>query len=263
MSALTETQERFLRDASTRLPMDRVREVYVFAPMRQGGMETGVAVIAVALEPEAAEAAVETAPDVSDAVAVEDAWAAGDERVSDVLEEDAGDAGDVGDDSAAGTAPAAAIEPMPDAPAEALVDAGDEAPMDEAPMDETRMEEAEDASADAGMSVADSEPAAETGAEAADGPADAESAEPETAPEPAASVRYTVLTARYRLQLKGPDRGKWEVDMVEEADAPLLTVDAVVRGVQRRAGDENEAERLTAADFLAVVSGQATWPATR
>ncbi|HEX3159007.1 MAG TPA: hypothetical protein VHQ45_10850 [Gemmatimonadaceae bacterium] len=247
MSALTETQERFLRDASTRLPMDRVREVYVFAPMRQGGMETGVAVIAVALEP---EAAVDTAPDVADAAAAEDARAAVDEPVSDVLEEDVADVADV---STADAAPDAAIDPMPDAPAEALVDAGDETPM----------EEAERVSADAEMSVADAEPAIETRAEAADGRADAESAAPETAPEPDASVRYTVLTARYRLQLKGPDRGKWEVDMVEEADAPLLTVDAVVRGVQRRAGDENEAERLTAADFLAVVSGQATWPATR
>ena len=82
-------------------------------------------------------------------------------------------------------------------------------------------------------------------------------------PVPTRVARFTVFTARYRLQLKGPERGKWDVDVVEEADAPLLTVDAVVRGVQRRAGDEIEAERLTAADFLAVVNGQATWLATR
>jgi hypothetical protein len=61
-------------------------------------------------------------------------------------------------------------------------------------------------------------------------------------------VRFTIYTARYRLQLKGPDRGKWEAEVVEEADAPLLTVDAVVRGVQRRVGEQAEVERLTTED---------------
>ena len=54
----------------------------------------------------------------------------------------------------------------------------------------------------------------------------------------------TVHTARYRLALKGVDRGKWDVDVVAEADAPLEAVDAVVRGVQRRAGEGSEPERL-------------------
>jgi hypothetical protein len=64
-----------------------------------------------------------------------------------------------------------------------------------------------------------------------------------------ASTRQTVYTATYRLTLKGVDRGKWEAAMHAEADAPLLTVSAVVRGVQRRSGDEMEPERLTAADL--------------
>jgi hypothetical protein len=63
------------------------------------------------------------------------------------------------------------------------------------------------------------------------------------------STRQTVYTATYRLTLKGVDRGKWEAGMQAEADAPLLTVSAVVRGVQRRSGDEIEPERLTAADL--------------
>ena len=63
------------------------------------------------------------------------------------------------------------------------------------------------------------------------------------------STRQTVYTATYRLTLKGADRGKWEAGMQAEADAPLLTVSAVVRGVQRRSGDELEPERLTAADL--------------
>ena len=64
-----------------------------------------------------------------------------------------------------------------------------------------------------------------------------------------ASTRQTVYTATYRLTLKGPDRGKWETTMQADADAPLLTVSAVVRGVQRRSGDEGEPERLTATDL--------------
>ena len=63
------------------------------------------------------------------------------------------------------------------------------------------------------------------------------------------STRQTVYTATYRLTLKGPDRGKWEATLQAEADAPLLAVSAVVRGVQRRSGDELEPERLTAGDL--------------
>ena len=66
----------------------------------------------------------------------------------------------------------------------------------------------------------------------------------------AESRKHTVYTATYRLTVKGPDRGKWESALNAEADAPLLTVDAVVRGVQRRAGDEGEPERLTAEDLI-------------
>jgi hypothetical protein len=66
----------------------------------------------------------------------------------------------------------------------------------------------------------------------------------ETAPLP--RIRHTVYTARYRLVQKGPERGKWEADVVAEADAPLVTVDLVVRGVQRRAGEESEIVRYSA-----------------
>lgn len=56
--------------------------------------------------------------------------------------------------------------------------------------------------------------------------------------------RPVVYTARYRLTLKGPDRGKWECSVVAEAEAPLGTVDTVVRGVLRRAGDADDATRV-------------------
>jgi hypothetical protein len=57
-------------------------------------------------------------------------------------------------------------------------------------------------------------------------------------------ARHVIYTARYRLVLKGPDRGKWESSVVAEADAPIITLEAVVRGVQRRAGDVDEPTRL-------------------
>lgn len=61
--------------------------------------------------------------------------------------------------------------------------------------------------------------------------------------------RLAIYTAKYRLTLKGPDRGKWEFAMQAEADAPLVTVDKVVRGVQRRSGDDQEPERLAGDAF--------------
>ena len=63
--------------------------------------------------------------------------------------------------------------------------------------------------------------------------------------------RIVVHTARYRLVLKGPDRGKWETSIVAEADAPLVTVDMVVRGVQRRAGDADDPTRMEGDDVRA------------
>ena len=72
--------------------------------------------------------------------------------------------------------------------------------------------------------------------------------------------RYIVYTARYRLTLKGPDRGKWEISVKEEADAPLVTVDAVVRGVSRRSGDADETVRLSGEEFRAALPEPAARP---
>jgi hypothetical protein len=65
--------------------------------------------------------------------------------------------------------------------------------------------------------------------------------------------RFVVYTARYRLVLKGPDRGKWETSIVAEADAPLVTVDAVVRGVQRRSGDLDDPTRMDGDELRAAI----------
>jgi hypothetical protein len=136
-----ETRARFLAGIASQVPADRVAEVHLFGAIRQGGQESGVAVVAVHRELDAAEA--ENA--VADAVT------------------DTDSAGDV----------------MP--------------------------------------------------------------------------TRYTVYTARFRHTLKGPERGKWELAVTEEADAPLLTVDAVVRGVSRRSGEVDETIRLSGDEFRAAL----------
>jgi hypothetical protein len=67
--------------------------------------------------------------------------------------------------------------------------------------------------------------------------------------EAARHTRLGVYTAKYRLTVKGPDRGKWEFALNPEADAPLVTVDAVVRGVQRRSGDVEDPAKLSGEEF--------------
>jgi hypothetical protein len=75
-----------------------------------------------------------------------------------------------------------------------------------------------------------------------------------------ANRRHVIYSARYRLLLKGAERGKWEFELTAEADAPLATVDSVVRGVLRRTGDEvsGEPERLTAAAIRDVLRLEAS-----
>ena len=83
---------------------------------------------------------------------------------------------------------------------------------------------------------------------------------PPASPTPAAlsaprtALRCSILTARYRLTIKGPDRGKWEFELVHDADAPLDTVERVVRGVARRVGDDEQAELLSPTDFQRAIT---------
>ena len=152
---MSEGRDRFLREIAERLPPERLSELHLFTPMRQGGMESGVAVIAV--EPEVA------ALSESEIASVNDAKAA---------------------------------------------------------------------------------PADDGEKRSASGPR-----------------RHTVYTARYRHTLKGPDRGRWEFEIVAEADAPLVTVDAVVRGVQKRTGELDTPERLGPADLRSALD-DTSWRAT-
>ena len=89
--------------------------------------------------------------------------------------------------------------------------------------------------------------------------------EPEVVAEPSAAdaiARHIVYSARYRLVLKGPDRGRWETTVTAEADAPLAAVEAVVRGVLRRAGEDEEPERLTGDSFRQALVAE-PWTAPR
>jgi hypothetical protein len=75
-------------------------------------------------------------------------------------------------------------------------------------------------------------------------------------------TRHIVYSARYRLVLKGADRGRWETTVTAEADAPLTAVEAVVRGVLRRAGEDDEPERLTGESFRQALVAE-PWTAPR
>jgi hypothetical protein len=82
------------------------------------------------------------------------------------------------------------------------------------------------------------------------------------APVSDAITRHVVYSARYRLVLKGPDRGRWETTVTAEADAPLAAVESVVRGVLRRAGEDDEPERLSGESFRQALVDE-PWTAPR
>jgi hypothetical protein len=83
--------------------------------------------------------------------------------------------------------------------------------------------------------------------------------EPTTEPtESAGASRHVVYSASYRLVLKGADRGRWETTVTAEADAPLAAVEAVVRGVLHRAGEDEEPDRLTGEMFRKAVEDRGT-----
>jgi len=195
---MTETQQRFLRAIAERVPMAQVVELHLFPPIRQGGVETGVAVVAE--DPRVASPNGAGAPD---------AISAGDTTQA--------DAAPTADATSNGAEHASAVDTSSDAasePVEAIASGDD---------------------ADAGAGDDDVEARA----------GDEDDAESTAAP----PARFTIHTARYRLTLKGVDRGKWEVDVVAEADAPLEALDKVVRGVQRRSGEGAEPDRLSTEAF--------------
>jgi hypothetical protein len=213
---MTETQQRFLRAIAERVPSDHVVELHLFPAIRQGGVETGVAVVAE--DPRRAVAVVSQADGIADA-----------------------------SDTAADTEVVArSVEARPNEVVEAESQA------------DGIVVEADGELATVAGNPADEEALSELGVQAVTEEIEsvvAEDAvvadiEPDDAPAGAQSLsRLTIHTARYRLTLKGVDRGKWDFDVVAEADAPLEAVDAVVRGVQRRTGEATQPDRLTSDAF--------------
>jgi hypothetical protein len=201
--------ERFLRTVVADVPLALIEELHLFSPLRQGTVETGIAVLAARVplapseEPPAGQHADEPQLPL-----------AGDAQHVEAIEPGLPDAVDGDDDDHDHDHDALPV----------IATAGDD---DE---DVSYVEElAADASADEGDE------------------ADAVALEP--APAAVRPVRHTVYTARYRYVIKGPERGKWESSIKAEADAPLITVETVVRGVQRRAGEDSEIVRYTAAQL--------------
>ncbi|HEY9517581.1 MAG TPA: hypothetical protein VIQ74_18115 [Gemmatimonadaceae bacterium] len=209
-------RSRFLRSIAEHIDADRVEEVHLFPAIRQGGRESGVAVIT--LLPEV-PAEVETAIEVEGAVLADEAAGSGEE----VEAVDAADAGDV-------------------AGVKEVVEMGEVLDVGETVVSGNAADAGEPVAVDA------------IGVVSADAPSPSV---------PRLLQRYVVLRANYRLTLKGPDRGKWEVGVVEEADAPASTIAEVVRGVQERSGDwggggaggdDETPERLTGDGFRAALT---------
>ena len=226
---ISEITERFFRALLLKVPLDRIEELHLFSPLRSGGVETGIAVIAareIIVPPPVADMELP----LGDGEVV----AANEDATVDVgAAEDAGDSNaDAVDDSMGSAAE------DPPIIADNAIEAGVYAALDEPSpyADElSAMAVGEDVAAEA----------------EAEHPADLEApvAAIETVALPTPIVRHTVYTARYRLVQKGPERGKWESDVVAEAEAPLITVEMVVRGVQRRAGEDSDTTRFTAAQI--------------
>ena len=197
-----ETRVRFLGAIAKQLPAERVMEVHLFNAIRQGGMESGVAVVAVALESMPGASA--TTFDVDGGYVPPPAVA----------------------EAAALENPAAVA--IHDQLADETAFLADEVAEEDSPYAPQRMVNA---------TYGDSQ----------------HGAGPEREPLVTPALRYTIYSARYRHTLKGLDRGKWEVNVTEQADAPLLTVDAVVRGVQRRSGEADDVLRLSGDEFRAAL----------
>jgi hypothetical protein len=73
--------------------------------------------------------------------------------------------------------------------------------------------------------------------------------------------RLRILTASYRHTIKGIDRGKWMVDVTDEAIAPLDAVEAVLRGVRHRSTEPADPELIAPAVLAELAAGLTIAPA--
>lgn len=202
-------RDRFLAAIAERIPVERMQAVYLFPPIKQGVVETGVAVIAVV--PEAPGRSLRQEHEEHEKHGLE----LGLVEVSEgVVEEELSD---------------------------------DELADEE--FDEVELEAESELEADAEL---DADAVLDDDADfvAIDGAI--------IAPPP--PPRPIVITASYRHTLKGADRGKWTVEIIEQADAPLATIEMVVAGVTQRRDEATEPERLDA-DAVRTAIAAGTWTA--
>lgn len=228
---MNDVRTRFLKSILAQIPAERIAELHFFTPIRQGQIETGVAVLAA--EPERPLPVAEVAAAAAESVTT---------AVTESTEETIG-AGEFADGAdAERSADEATEEAGADESAEATAEAAAEAEDDDSPY----------ADSPAPSAIA-GEPAV------ADVPSVPSVPSVVSALPP--TPRFEIITAAYRWTRKGPERGKWEVDVTTEADAPLPTVGTVVLGVHQRAGEELEPLRLTNAELQQLLS-EPTWQTT-
>ncbi|MEK7239064.1 MAG: hypothetical protein AAB224_00620 [Gemmatimonadota bacterium] len=218
---MDDTRERFLQAIVGRLGVERIVELHLFSPIRQGVMETGVAVVAALPDLPGAEA--------QRSAEAEAQWSAGEGVRAEVSE-----------------AAVLSVSP-PDAVAGAVTEAvaGEEALPAPVPLNSTLPLPVHSTV----LLPLDFETRT---------PGEPEDVEVVETP---AESRHVVFTAGYRLTRKGPDRGKWSFELAATADAPLATVDMVVRGVMHRSRDLTESERLSG-DQLRALLAQPAWRTT-
>jgi hypothetical protein len=287
---VSEVTERFLRAIIAQVPADRIEELHLFSPLRQGTVETGIAVLATRVEvpvdvplevpmpvdadaPEFLldETAIEIDTDLDSDLDVDGAVDAAVDVVVDVEVDALVDAmvdADVDVDVDAAVDVAVAVEMDAETVDDDVVDAEDvvitdlQGAIDVEVLEGEPLELTADDVGDDEITILDASGVVHAEAIIADDGSDDESLEDlvpadepllaaevtvETAP--VRAVRHTVYTARYRYVIKGPERGKWEASVKAEAEAPLITVETVVRGVQRRAGEETEIVRFSGAQI--------------
>lgn len=255
---MNDTTRRFLDAVLERVPESRIVEVRLFPAIRQGGVESGIAVLAVHPEPSLAlpGTSVLDADDVSDSLFDEATEVGGRRGETPVglraFDDDTTDSEPSPEDfSSPGEGPAGReereISASPTAPDEELPEreimiegiAPVPTPGDPAAADEDGP--AEEIAVDRGATFSDTDRA-----EADDTIALGDLfALPARSTPQAGHDRLAILCARYKLIVKGPDRGRWDLEIVHQADAPLDTLDSVIKGVVRRSGDDAVPERFS------------------
>ncbi len=268
---MNDTTRRFLSELLTQVREDGLIELRLFPALRQGGMESGLAVIAVepgSVGPQAVDADLPDAPSVhleedtlqlsdSAVAAVDGAENASAAYALDEAPDDASDAesADQGEDAAhpEGSAPDAQHEGIPvfhraDSPRTRPVERSDNVQASDSQLMDQQVQLAESGFALSATGSADQTPE-QTDDHMALGdilalPSPVESGIPVSAE--ADNRRLAILTARYKLTVRGPDRGRWDMEVVHEADAPLITLDRVIKGVVRRSGEGADPETYSA-----------------